>query len=257
MPIPKTSSYEFKEHLISLGLQEGQNLAIHSNMTTFGKLERGVENAYHIIRSVIGEKGTIVVPTYTTNLSKGEAYDPKTSPAQNMGVFSNYILNREGSVRTPSPLQSHAIEGPLKDKLLKANHNHSMGPGSIFEIMLHENFDLLLLGCSFNEGATFIHHVEASVGVSYRKWLNLKRKIVCPNGSIKQVTIRYYGLTKNSGLKTDLKTIQCLLQDAGSCLLVSINHGASRIISLKTLFEDTSRLLSEQPNILMVPEQNE
>ena len=58
--------------LNKLSIQKGDNIFIHSNLGYFGKLE-GCKNAdemcekfFHAIISVIGEEGTIAVPTSIT-----------------------------------------------------------------------------------------------------------------------------------------------------------------------------------------------
>ena len=257
MPIPKTSLSEFKDHLLALGLVRDMNVAIHSNMISFGHIEGCLDGVYASIRGIIGDQATIVVPTYTSGLAPDQPFDPLRTPAQAMGVFTNYIMQGKASVRTMSPLHSHTIEGPLQHKLLAADPNQSMGSGSIFQVMQEEKFNLLLLGCSFQKGATFLHHVEACTGVPYRKWLDLERKVVRLNGSIKDVTVRYYGRKKNTGLKTDLNLIERTLQASGICTTVPIHRAASHRMDIAELFDSVQRILVSQPNIMMVSNKDE
>ena len=42
--------------------------------------------------------------------------------------------------------------------------------------MKKNNFKLILLGCEPNQGATYLHHLEAIYGVPYRKWITIKKK---------------------------------------------------------------------------------
>jgi aminoglycoside N3'-acetyltransferase len=257
MPIPKTSLKQFQDHLEALGLSRGMNIAIHSNMVSFGRLEGGLDSAYSVIRRMIGESATVVVPTYTPKLSPDSAFNPDKTLPQSMGVLSNFMMHRERSVRTVTPIHSHAIEGPLKRKLCAADHNISMGPGSIFQAMQDEGFYLLLLGSNFQQGATFVHHVEACTGVYYREWLELKRKVVQADGAVKDFKLRYYGRNQESGLKTNLNLLQNKLEASGFCTKVSIKQSASYLMNLLDLFDVTQQLIISQPNIMMVPESNE
>lgn len=252
MPIPKTSLKELKKHLLDLGLKREMNITIHSNMLSFGHIEDGLDGVYNTIRNIIGTKGTIVVPTYTTSLKPNQVYDPLKTTPQTMGVFSNYIMHKQSSARTSNPVHSHAIEGPLKNVLLATRPDLSIGPGSIFEKLQEEGFYLLLLGCSFQQGATFLHHVEACNEVFYRTWIDLERKIVQLDGSIKKLKVKYYGRKNNISLKTNFEKIENLLQISGVCHTKKIRQTYSHMINLSDLFHSTKEILSSNPNILIV-----
>ena len=80
--------------------------------------------------------------------------------------------------------------------LLKTKSSISLGYKSDFYYLLSKNFNLLLLGCKASEGATYLHHLEALVGVPYRKWIKIKFKTK-KNRKINYQYLNYYA-RKNS-----------------------------------------------------------
>ena len=52
-----------------LGIKRGDTLLVHASMSSLGYVVGGVEPLYLALREVIGEKGTIVVPSQTVEIS--------------------------------------------------------------------------------------------------------------------------------------------------------------------------------------------
>lgn len=225
------------------------NLCIHSSLIKFGNLEGGAKGVYELIREIIGKKSTIVVPTYNFTLSSEDIYDPIKTKAVGMGAFSNYVMNLSNSVRTLCPIHNHQIDGPLSYTLMSATPEISIGKGSLFDAMMQKNFYLLLLGATFQQGGTFVHHVEACRGVSYRKWIELPRKIMSNEGKIEEINVKYYG--KQGYSKTNLNRLEQILHNGNVGSTNSINGVTSRLIKLDLLFKKVSELLDSEPNILI------
>jgi len=251
MPVFKASLLELRDHLDNIGLSYGMNVAIHSNLFSFGLLENGVEGLYHSIRSIIGPDATIVVPTYNLNLTNEDIFDPLKTKPFGMGIFSNYIMNRSDSLRTLSPIHSHAINGPLQKKLFSSNYKISMGPNSIFEDMQKENFYLLLLGCSFQDGATFVHHVEACTGVCYRQWINLERVIRISKNVTEEISLKYYGRKADNRNKTNLDLFQKKIVKAGICSKVIFRNSSSFLVNFEALFSFAQQQILSDQNIFL------
>ena len=91
---------------------------------------------------------------------------------------------------------------------MDSDPTRSIGPGSSFDAMQLAGFQLLLLGCTFHEGATFVHHVEAMVGVPYREWVDLERRVVTPDGITRAMQCRYYGRRRQLGFSNDLSVCE-------------------------------------------------
>src|SRR5262249_49191478 len=147
------------------------------------------------------------------------------------------------SVRSLCPMHSHAAEGPMSEALARATPCASFGPNTSFDLMHKAGFHLLLLGCPFRFGATFVHHVEAVVGVPYRTWLDLPRLLVAADGDIESIVLRYYGMRRELNLSWDSTSLLPDLLDCGTVTIVRSPHGQSMLLRLSELYEHTVRAL--------------
>ena len=61
---------EFLFHKFSqLGIKEGDTLLVHASLSSLGYVVGGAEALFLALRDVIGEQGTIVVPSQTVEIS--------------------------------------------------------------------------------------------------------------------------------------------------------------------------------------------
>lgn len=190
------AALDLADHLASLGLREADDVVVHSRLLSFGLIDGGVATIYQTLRHAIGPDGTIAVPTYTTHLKAHDVFDPAATPSHGVGALPEFVRTLPTAVRSACPMHSHAAVGPQAGMLHASNPSFSFGGGSDFAQFRAHGFKLLLLGCTFHEGATYIHHVEASVGVPYRQWLHLDRQMRAGDGAITSMRLSYYGKTE-------------------------------------------------------------
>ncbi|MBM3506209.1 MAG: AAC(3) family N-acetyltransferase [Alphaproteobacteria bacterium] len=202
------------------------HLAVHSRLLTFGRVAGGVATVFDVLKDAVGESGTLVFPTYTTRLGPDEAFDPMTTPSQMMGALPEYARRQPGVGRSSCPMHSHAAVGARARVVLEADETVSLGAGSSFEAMSGAGFQVLLLGCSFQEGATFVHHVEALVGVPYRRWLALPRKVRGGDGTVRDLTLRYYGRNDDAPAN-DFTPVERRAEAEGGARRVAVNARSS------------------------------
>jgi aminopeptidase-like protein/aminoglycoside N3'-acetyltransferase len=124
------------------------------------------------VREVVGEAGTIVVPTYTFSLCKGEVYDVRHSPAvagpwnDHLG-FVEHVRRVPGAVRSLDPIFSVAAVGPRAATLLANPSNSCLGEGSVFQRLARAGARLVMIGVGLHE-STFQHHAEEMARVPWR-----------------------------------------------------------------------------------------
>ncbi|MCI5059436.1 MAG: AAC(3) family N-acetyltransferase [Alphaproteobacteria bacterium] len=193
-----TTLDEMNQHLDDLGLSKSMEaLVIHSSLISFGRLDFSIEALFDLIRAKIALEATIFVPTFTLKLTEEDVFDVSETPSHGMGVFSEYVRKLPEAVRANNPMHSYTGIGPKADILKTASETLSFGQNSCFEKMLELDPHLLLLGCPFHHGATHIHQKEAEMGVPYRLWLDLKRKVRGSEGDIEDITFKYYGVRRD------------------------------------------------------------
>ena len=242
MPLPETSAGDLACHLTALGVEPGMDVVVHSSLVAFGRLPRGVETVYAALRQVLGEAATIAVPTYTFRNEASVPFDPARTPSVGVGVFSEHLRQRPEARRSWCPLHSHAAEGPKATLLRQELETVSFGAGSDFEVFREAGFHLLTLGCPFLLGASYVHHIEAVVGVPYRRWVVLNRQIVLADGALAEGRCRYYERRARSieecfavvgealEAKGRLRQARCALGNSTLCELAQVHAEAEAIL---------------------------
>ena len=240
---------ELRRHFDQLGIRQGDHLVVHSRLLTFGRLEGGVAGVFDLLWEMVGSTGTLAFPSFTFQIGETEPYDPRTTPPYAVGALSSYALGVEGMKRTLCPIHSYAVIGSQSDALLAANPRASLGNGSCFEAMEREGFYQLLLGCTFNEGATFIHHVEALCAVRYREWVCVPRVIVRPDGEMEKIFCNYFA--RSNGLwQNDFETVEDILKQQYSTRVPIGSRWSSRT-SLKDIRKVVENLLAHDDYALV------
>ncbi|MBF0134831.1 MAG: AAC(3) family N-acetyltransferase [Magnetococcales bacterium] len=246
----RTTRSDMLAHLQTLGIRPGERLVVHGSLLTFGYLEGGAAMIHHVLRELLGPAGTIVVPTYCFEQDAGIPYDPATCVSTGMGAFSEYVRLLPGAVRSRTPIHNHAGEGPDASLLLQPNGTCSMGQGSDFELLEQAGFRLLLLGCRFSQGATFLHHLEALHGVPYRQWITLARYIREKDGTVQPITCRYYSLLDKDFLE-NFDPVDAWMAADGNMITSRAAYGQSRLMSLTALQSCVMSRLVQDPFALV------
>ncbi|UCD58095.1 MAG: AAC(3) family N-acetyltransferase, partial [Candidatus Hydrogenedentota bacterium] len=96
--------------LHSLGLDKGVNIVVHSSLSSLGHVEDGADAVIAALLEVIGETGTLVMPTFT--FPPEPAFDVD-STRSTTGLLTETFRKREGVYRSAHPTHSVAAFGPL------------------------------------------------------------------------------------------------------------------------------------------------
>lgn len=248
MPLPRTSSAEISHHLDLLKIADGDRLAVHSRLLSFGIIEGGTATLANALRERIGPSGTLIVPTYT--FDSALPYNPATRPGEATGALSEYVRKLPGAIRSLCPIHNHAGIGPDAGLLRQSDPECSLGPGSDFDLMHRHGFKLLLLGCDFNEGCTYLHHMEAVANLSYRQWLTLERIRIEPDATEVHVHCRYFGRARTD-LVTDFEPVQRHLSQTGALTTIPCAMGHSHTCRIETLHTVSLSMLEANPMALV------
>lgn len=168
------ADYNFRdivEALKTVGMKEGDNVFMHTNLGFFGRCE-GVKSAdelcskfFNAVRSIIGEKGTIIVPSFTYSSCHNEEFDPKTTKCA-MGMFTDFVLKQPETIRSLDPNFSIAANGKDAVSFTLDPPEKSFGNGCFFERFYEANG--LICNLNFDAGTTYVHYVEHKLNVPYR-----------------------------------------------------------------------------------------
>ncbi len=148
---------------MALGVEPGGVLLVHTSFKAVG-LSGGPVELISALRAVLGQSGTLVMPTMTDGAS---VYDPSSTPTLEMGITAETFWRRPGVVRSPHPGASFAAAGPLADVIcaphpLSPPHGLDSPVGRVFE----HGGQILLLGVGHDANTT-LHLAESMAAVPY------------------------------------------------------------------------------------------
>ncbi len=205
----KKLNYLFK----NLKIKKGEKIVLHSNIA--GILQyANINNSsachffFNYLKRYIGKKGTLVIPTYNYNFTKGKLFDRKKTSSQ-VGVLGNYLIKKHSKNRTFDPVFSHIIFGKLKKKILNCDTNEAFGDRSIFNLILQEKFKIVCFCCA-STAMTFIHFIEKKMNVDYRFNKYFESFVKINNKKIKVKYKYYVGKKKINYNLTEKKISQIL-----------------------------------------------
>ncbi len=167
------------EDLGELGVHRGSTLVVHSSLSSLGWVCGAAQAVITALRSVLGESGTLVVPTGTGSAVPSEwsspavprswwetieasmpDFDPRLSGPRNMGVIPSTLLRLPSTKRSGHPYVSLAAWGP---RAAEVTDGHQLAYGLGEDSPLARVYDLdgwvLLLGVGHDRN-TSLHLAE-------------------------------------------------------------------------------------------------
>jgi aminoglycoside N3'-acetyltransferase len=259
--------------LKALGLQPGDGLLVHSAVQFLGRPVGGVTMYLDAASTLLegqdwrmesGEwskfnyqsrlstldsqlsSGTLAVPTFNFAFARGEPYDPRSTPSQGMGAFSEHVRQLPQAHRTAHPMQSLAVIGRYAGDLAGRDTPSAFDPGSAFERLLELDFKLLLLGADV-QAVSMVHYSEQRLSVPYRYWKDFTGQIKTPDGSWQTRTYRMFARDLEINPQLDLSPIQRLMQQRGQWRSVPVNYGQIASCRLSDFVRAADDLLSKDP----------
>ncbi|MBP3963858.1 aminoglycoside N(3)-acetyltransferase [Paenibacillus lignilyticus] len=145
-PLTRTSIAQALRHI---GVQEGMTLLVHSSLKSFNRwIVGGAEAVVLGLEDALGEDGTLVMPTHSSDLSEPSvwanppvpqdwwqtirdetpAFSPDLTVTRGMGQLVECFRKQNGTLRSGHPQVSFAARGP-KAAFITAGHSLAFGLG--------------------------------------------------------------------------------------------------------------------------------
>lgn len=193
-----------KEQLIkdlcNLGIHPGDMVLMHSSYKSLGGIEGGAKTFFEGFMDLIGEDGTLILPTlsFASVTREKPEFDLATTPSC-VGYLSEYFRTSvPGVVRSMHATHSCAALGKLA-KEMTAGHEEDITPvgsNSPFAKLPKYGGKILMLGCG-TKSNTSMHGVEETAEPPY--CIDRKNPVnyVLKDGDriIHQIAYRHYFLT--------------------------------------------------------------
>ena len=155
------------------GVIEGDILLLHSSIRrTLLRFRRqdpefGPEHILQSFLRALGPAGTLLLPTFNMDTTKGSAFNIAHSPSQ-MGILSETARNYPGVVRTGNPAYSFAVIGERAEEFRSIKNRSAWGADSPFAKLTQLDGNVSVLDVPDRHSMTYFHYVEEIEGVSYR-----------------------------------------------------------------------------------------
>jgi aminoglycoside 3-N-acetyltransferase len=240
--------------LTKVGIKKNDSIFVHSNIGFFGQLKEATtkESYYYIFKEaifeVIGEGGTLVVPTFSYSFCKKEIFDKEKTKSV-CGFFSEMVRKDPQSLRSDDANFSVAAVGKNAEYFTKNAPPHSFGKNSFWERFLKCNGKF----CNFNfdAGSTFVHYVEKLLNVPYRYDKKFPGKSIINGKAEERVFYHFvYDLTKpNNG--PNFEKFDKRAKELGIAKTANLGKGQIVSITARDVVELIKREIQKDPAFLI------
>ncbi len=188
---------QLKADLTELGVRPGRALLVHASLRSIGAIEGGGLTLLTTLRSVQGEQGTLLVPTFRDPHSPfffaTDDWDSQPADTLTCGAFAEIVRQQIEAARSHHPTFSFAALGHDAELLTRnAPFHYPFGSDSPLARLHQLDGDILLLGVDNSVNLSlhlaeiwanvpFIHR-SAGIPVAPETLITLRGMPGCQNG---------------------------------------------------------------------------
>jgi len=249
LPEPVIARDDLVEAFRLCGVARGDTLMLHADAMALAQLppmsaQARFDVLFDALSDLLGPDGTLVLPTFTYSFTKGEPFDPATTPST-VGLLSEAFRTRPGVRRSLDPIFSVAARGRLADQFAEAAADDCFGPDSAFALLAEQDAWLTCLGCSLDR-LTFTHFVEQAVGVDYRYFKTFSGVRIDGQVEIK-ASVRYFVRDLDRNTPIDLSRLKATLAESGVLKTAPVGRVGLKAVR-SSAFESAARaFLAQDP----------
>lgn len=231
----------------ALGMQPGDTIFVHSAYSSLGRAPGGVEGGpqtvVDAILETVGDKGTLIMPTFNYDFLRGTPWDIRTTPSQ-MGVLTELVRNDPRARRMFHAIYSMAAIGKYADELAAHQSDDCFGETTIFGKFREWDAKILILGLPYSKSITFLHHCEQAAGVDYRFLKDFKGTAIDAQGKPHDVSYTMFVRDVDRGVVLDFEPIGALI-DSQVVNKRTVGLGDVRLMSCRDVFRVAVKAMQE------------
>ena len=238
-----------------LGVKRGDTVMLHSAVFTLGVIENGLQGLYQAVRDLMGDDGTLIVPTFTFSFRRHQVFDVLNSPpSKEIGSFSDYIRRHPDSTRSLDPLFSMSAIGPKQQDLMERKSRNSFGEGSIYEKIFTANTLILALGITYSTGISAFMHIEKLARIDYRYDLTLEGRTVGYDGVERDDVVTHFARdeSKYPTGHTNRDPFGQEMEAAGISIAADFGSGHHVALRSQPFLDFTLSALKQDPHLMYV-----
>jgi aminoglycoside 3-N-acetyltransferase len=200
------------------------------------------------IRDALGPTGTLVMPTFSYSATKGEVYNPDTTPSD-VGMLTDHFRKCAGVMRSRHPIFSVAALGPLAREFSESATDDCFGEGTAFDLLYRYDAWLVAMACPFDR-LTFVHFVDQAARVDYRYFKTFPAKIESA-GHMEERNVRYFVRDLDRQAEARLDNLRTELASAGLVRNAELGRSRLQCVRAQDFFRTAMALIARQPNALI------
>lgn len=239
------------QDLKNIGINKNDIIYVHSSMKSIGWLNDGIHTLTDTFINILGEDGTLIVPTHTYSFIglSIQPYEPNITPTS-LGAFPEAIRKHPLANRSWNASHSSAAIGG-KTNFLIDNHDptNALGYNSPIHRMARSGGKILLIGVSHKANTTI--HLAESITKLYthlpynNKWGEYTH-MKLPDG-----TVQKYKQKEYPGCSSNFDIVQEYLINNNLVSFGKIGNAYSQLIDAGGMVEIITKLIKNQPDILL------
>ena len=249
---------DMKRGLVSVGLNEGDVVLVHSSLSSFGYVEGGADAVIDALLETVGPSGTVTVPTFSGNPAEMEigieaVFDVANTPAEkSIGIIPEVFRKRKEAIRSSHICHSVAAIGPQAEYVMGEGVS-AYGSGSSFDRLYKLDSWNLFLGCGFNS-CTALHMPEEHLKVPFREYRDFTGcKVILPDGSEEPCRSREFQRKAAYADGYDLGKMDDVFAQEGILTTGQVGEATITNIKLRDVYEITLKYLKDV-GFLLTPE---
>ena len=253
--LPPISREQLAHDLRTLGVGGGETVLVHSAMSRIGHVQGGARAVVDAFLDVLGEGGTLAVPTFPFNgsmlgyVKSDPDFDVDTTPSL-MGAITEEVRLRPGALRSLEPTHPVASLGPLAEWLVE-DHVNSEGScdahSPLARLAQRGDAWVLLLGVDFRN-CTLLHTAEEMARVPFVDFETRYRlRGRCGRGAY---AMHIY--CHSTPLRANFPAIEPVLRDRGQLTVGRIGQAECRLARAQDILETALEHLRDDPWFLRV-----
>jgi aminoglycoside 3-N-acetyltransferase len=255
-PAPVTPE-QLTEAFRSLGLKEGNAVVMHSSLTRIGAVDGGAAMVLHRLLGVLGKKGTLLMPAFTSITRHSTLHDNFTKtgcwcqgkedrhlpfiselqPDKEIGEIAHRLCSWPASTRSRHPAFSFVAVGSNSESLVRSDSLTE--PFQPLKRFLEQDPFVLTIGAEMNS-VTAIHLAEAR-----RLPSKFRKERALTVGSQGLVWVEVVAPGCSAGFQSLRNRIQ-----PDDNHETEIGSTTATLYRMRTLVTEAERLLGDDPNAL-------
>ena len=200
----------------SAGLKKDDKILLHSNVKNLYmslkklKYRFEMDDILNCLIDFLGNKGTLILPSFNFNFCKGELYSCLHTKSQ-MGILSEAARIKAGKNKTWHPVYSFSIFGNIPKTELEKKNYSALGKESIFNWLTNNDGKIGIIDLSDQRSMTYYHHVEELMNADWRFQKEFFGKYENFDKNLSQVKAKIFVRKIEEGIITDVNKMEKIL----------------------------------------------